>query len=71
MTGSASVATGTAQVGPYEINIEDAARQAHQLRRTIYTATWTVDAATAEEQAQANQDCHATVAPSGDHATEP
>lgn len=41
--------TGTAQVGPYEINIEQARRQARQLFRAIYTAARAVDAAAAGE----------------------
>ena len=40
-------ATGTAQVGPYEINIGQAVRQARQLRHAIYAAARAVDAAAA------------------------
>jgi hypothetical protein len=42
-------ATGTAQIGPYKINIEQAQLQARQPCRAIYTAARAVDAATAAE----------------------
>lgn len=43
-------ATGSVQVGPYEINIEQARLQARQLFRAIYTAAQAVDAAGAGRQ---------------------